>query len=250
MISFDSILEIEESDICTEPFNHIVIDDFFSEPFAEKLAEQFPSYENDLWYKYDSPLEVKRAMNSWDKFPAETFQAFWILCQPKFAYLLSRKFNTQLHADVGLNGGGWHMHGHGGKLNIHQDYSIHPKMNMQRKLNIIIYLSPEWDWTWNGGLEFWSHDEKENRPKELVKTIDVRFNRAVIFDTTQNSWHGFPQPIMCPEGTYRKSIAVYYVKNPDVGANPRTRALYAPTKDQENDPNVLRLIEMRKGINR
>jgi len=250
MISYDAILEIENGELCEEPFNHIIIDDFFTEDFAIKLSNQFPEYNNSPWYNYDNPLEVKRAMNFWDKFPPETFQAFWILCQQKFAFLLSRKFNAQLHADYGLNGGGWHMHGRGGKLNIHQDYSIHPKMNMQRKLNIIIYLSQEWDCDWNGGLQFWSHDEEDFRPKELVKTIDVRFNRAVIFDTTQNSWHGFPEPITCPEGVYRKSIAVYYVMNPTLNADTRTRALYFPTKEQENDPNVLRLIELRRDVQR
>jgi len=70
----------------------------------------------------------------------------------------------------------------------------------------------------------------------------------VIFDTTQNSWHGFPKVIDCPENVFRKSIAVYYVMTPEYGAETRTRALYAPTKEQENDPNVLRLIELRKGV--
>ena len=62
-----------------------------------------------------------------------------------------------------------------------------------------------------GGLEFWSHDEENNRPLEKVKVVEPVFNRAVLFDTTQNSWHGFPQPITFPEGKMRKSFAVYYM---------------------------------------
>ena len=44
----------------------------------------------------------------------------------------------ELEADYGLHGGGVHMHKTGDYLNVHLDYDIHPKVPMQRKLNIII----------------------------------------------------------------------------------------------------------------
>ena len=37
------------------------------------------------------------------------------------------------------------MHKAGGNLAIHLDYSIHPKMNLQRKLNLILYLEEDYD---------------------------------------------------------------------------------------------------------
>jgi hypothetical protein len=55
--------------------------------------------------------------------------------------MLSKKLDLFLYPDPGLHGGGWHMHGAGGNLNPHLDYSIHPKSGLMRKLNIIIYLS-------------------------------------------------------------------------------------------------------------
>ena len=137
------------------------------------------------------------------------------------------------------------MIGRGGKLNIHLDYSIHPKLKLQRKLNLILYLSEDWNISWGGSLEFWSHNQELNRPNQREVTIENIFNRAVIFDTTQNSWHGFPNPLTCPEDKYRKSIAVYYLTDPPEGTDSRLRALYAPTKDQENDANILSLIQKR-----
>lgn len=130
-------------------------------------------------------------------------------------------------------------------MNVHLDYSIHPKLKLQRKLNLILYLSENWDSQWGGGLELWSHNKETNKPDNKVVTIDNIFNRAILFDTTQNSWHGFPTPLTCPEGIYRKSIAVYYLTDPPEGVDPRPRALYAPTKEQENDLNILTLIEER-----
>jgi Rps23 Pro-64 3,4-dihydroxylase Tpa1-like proline 4-hydroxylase len=150
-----------------------------------------------------------------------------------------------LYPDIGLHGAGWHIHGTGGKLNVHLDYSLHPKLNLQRKLNLILYLTEDWDSSWGGGLELWSHDEQTNKPKKCEKVIDNVFNRAVIFDTTQNSWHGFPEPITCPEGTYRKSIAFYYLTDPPENVDKRKRALYAPYKEQETNVEILELIKKR-----
>jgi Rps23 Pro-64 3,4-dihydroxylase Tpa1-like proline 4-hydroxylase len=142
------------------------------------------------------------------------------------------------------------MHGKGGKLNIHQDYSIHPKIPYERKLNIIIHLSQNWKPEWGGGIEFWSHNEETNKPKEMVKKYDLKFNRAVIFDTTQHSWHGLPEPLKCPEDHFRKTLAIYYVQSPSETVCDRFRALFVPTKEQENDASVLDLIEKRKSIKR
>jgi Rps23 Pro-64 3,4-dihydroxylase Tpa1-like proline 4-hydroxylase len=125
------------------------------------------------------------------------------------------------------------------------DYSIHPKLKLQRKLNLILYVTENWNPEWGGGLELWSHNNQTNRPDKKIKTLDNIFNRAVLFDTTQNSWHGFPEPLECPEGVYRKSLAVYYLTEPPEGTDPRPRALYAPTEEQENNPEILKLIEER-----
>ena len=35
-------------------------------------------------------------------------------------------------------------------------------------------------------------------------------NHAVIFTTDERSLHGFPDPLRCPEGAARKSLAFYY----------------------------------------
>ena len=62
-----------------------------------------------------------------------------------------------LISDPGLNGGGWHIHKQGGKLNTHLDYSLHPKLVLQRKINIIIYLNSCWKKNWGGNLGLWGN---------------------------------------------------------------------------------------------
>ena len=228
-----------------DPFDHWVIEDLTPIETAKQLSADFVDYYNKDWFEYNNPLEVKKTCNNWWDFPPTTYKYIEYLNSPDFVSWLEEITGIYgLHADPGLHGAGWHMHGAGGKLNVHLDYSLHPKLDLERKLNLIYYLSEDWDPSWGGNLQFWSGDER--KANTHVKTVDCLFNRAILFDTTQNSWHGFPDRIQCPEGSYRKSIAMYYLVEPQASARPdRKRALYTPSKEQENNPEILELIESR-----
>lgn len=231
------------------PFYYHIIDNFFDYDIAKKIESEFPQYQSNEWIHYNNPLEKKKTCNNWCQFKEETYKTFYYLNSLEFIDKLKKITGIKnLYPDIGLHGGGLHISGNGDKLNIHLDYSIHPKLKLQRKLNLIIYLSEEWDCDWGGSLEFWSHNCSSNKPNKKVVSIDSIFNRAVIFDTTQNSWHGFPQKLTCPSDKYRKSLAVYYLTDPPKGTDTRSRALYAPDKNQENDPEILNLIEKRANL--
>ena len=234
-----------------KPFNHIVIDNFWRPEIAQELVAEFPDYNSDVWTAhYHNPLEDKKACNHWDRFPKTTYQAFDYLNGDGFTNIVEHITDTWgIKNDIGLHGGGWHCHHKGGKLNIHLDYSIHPKLKLERHFNLIIYMTPNWNPKWGGGLELWGSDETGS-PSQCVTTIENKFNRAVIFDTTQNSWHGLPEQLNCPEGINRQSLAIYYLTDPDSSANPRPRALYAPHKEQANDPEILKFIEKRSRLSK
>ena len=229
------------------PFDYAIIDGFFKPRVAAGLAAEFPDFDGKAWHVYDNAIEVKKTCNDWNAFPRLTYRVFAALNSGAFLRLLEGALSpqTRLYPDVGLNGGGWHIHKRGGKLNTHLDYSIHPKLGLQRKLNLIVYLNPDWRAEWGGALGFWGN-ENAHAPGELVADIACEYNRAVIFDTTQNSWHGPPRPIECPERQYRKSLAVYYLCDPPADA--RGKALFAPTAEQQGDEQVRDLIEKRADI--
>lgn len=228
------------------PFEHYIIDNFVSNELAVKLYNQFPNYYSKNWYSYNNPLEQKKAIQTWGSFPAETYQFLMMLCSEDFVKQLRDLTGcNDIIPDYGLHGAGWHISTRGDHLNVHQDYSIHPLADMQRKFNIIVYLTPDWNPAWGGNLEFWSHDSETEQAKEKVVSVDCKFRRAVLFDTTQNSWHGFPKTITCPNGIYRKSIAMYYLTSINETAKSNKRALYAPRKDQENDEQIKELISKR-----
>lgn len=231
------------------PFDHCIIDNFFQRKIAIQLENEFPNFNSDKWHNYNNAIEVKRTCNNWNLFPPITYKVFNYLNSDDFLTTLREVIfkNKKLYADVGLNGGGWHIHKQGGKLNTHLDYSLHPKLGLQRKLNIIIYLNSNWKKEWDGNLGLWSNESNKN-PGNLVKEIVPKFNRAVLFDTTQNSWHGLPNPLKCPINEFRKSIAVYYLCKPPKNVNKRGKALFAPTNAQLDDKSVIDLIKKRSDI--
>jgi Rps23 Pro-64 3,4-dihydroxylase Tpa1-like proline 4-hydroxylase len=241
--------EIKESFQSSIPFNHVVIDNFFIPEVADKISEEFPDFYDSSLNDHHSPLEIKKTMNRWDRFPPTTYRAFSFLNSRNFVERLSHLVDRDdLVSDPGLNGGGWHMHTRGGNNNIHLDYNVHPKLNLQRKLNIIVYLTKDWQSAWKGGLELWSHDEVQKEPLQKVHTIENKFNRAIVFDTTQNSWHGLPNSIECPLGVVRKSIAAYYLCAAPAITEERGRALFAPREEQKNDESIKELIKKRASV--
>jgi Rps23 Pro-64 3,4-dihydroxylase Tpa1-like proline 4-hydroxylase len=231
------------------PFDHCVINNFFEEKIAYKLESEFPDYNDKVWHEYSNAIEVKKACNNWNAFPSLTYKVFDYLNSKEFVDTLSTALfgSPILSSDSGLNGGGWHIHKRGGKLNTHLDYSLHPKLNLQRKLNIIIYLNSQWQSAWGGHLGLWGNKSGE-QPGDLQKEIEPIFNRAIIFDTTQNSWHGLPNYLACPENQFRKSLAVYYLCEPPMIFDTRKKALFTPNEDQKGDDEVLKLIKTRANV--
>jgi hypothetical protein len=217
------------------PFWHCIVDDFFAD--AINLAREFPAKDDDCWFRYDNPLEVKQTCNDWHHFKPETYKAFQYLLSPHFTEILERLTKADLMPDVGLHGGGLHQHGRGGKLNVHLDYNLHPKLHLQRRLNLIVYLTPGWKPEWGGHLGLYKD------PDTLVKAVEPKFNRAIIFDT-RGSWHGLPAPLTCPADVTRNSFAVYYLCEPDT-TDSRSRALFAPTAEQKGNADVDQLIRQR-----
>ena len=201
-----NISELKQQFIKAEPFENIIIPNFLNADFAETLYEQFPeSCEN--WHKYENPLEVKYAFDAIHLLPDELKNLFYYLSSNQMIQVFSLLTDIQtLEYDPFLHGAGLHAHPKHGRLNLHLDYEKHPHSGKERRINIILYLSKDWNPSWNGATELWD----KNLENCVVKS-PVIFNTAIIFKTKDISYHGLPDKISCPENTMRKSFAYYYV---------------------------------------
>lgn len=239
---------LTNGEILAEPFTHTVVDSFLPNKLAEKLFEEFPDFNDDVWFNYNNKIEDKKLLSDWRKFPEHTYQLFTFLNSPAVLEIVSTMFGARVYPDHGLHGGGWHIHANGGKLNPHLDYSIHPTLKQQRKVNLIIYLCKDWKEEYGGHFGLYEQAKEGKRSGDLVKEISMGFNKAVLFDTTQKSWHGLSREVNCPENIFRKSLAVYYLTDPPQDVDSRSRALFSPTEAQRGDEAILELIEKRSDI--
>ena len=230
-------------------YSHCVIDNFLQESVADKIAEDFPTYDSGMYNgTYNNQIELKRTCNIWDRFPQSIYQLIYWLNSKQFTDLLvGLTGTTNLYTDPGIHGGGLHCYPQSGKLNPHLDYSIHPKLHLQRKYNLIIYLTPQWQTAWGGDFGIWNSDS--SGPTTVFRTVSPMFNRAVIFDTTQRTWHGLTTAVESPAGITRNSIAMYYLTDPPTDVDPRSRALFAPTEQQKDDVEIRELIARRSIAN-
>ena len=193
-----------------QPFGHVVIDDFLDPSLARQLLEQFPAFERGNHIGDDgkpggkSTVERMRALG-----PAYT-SVDDIIQTPDFLALIGRITGIDgLLYDPFYLGGGTHENRHGQGLHAHIDFNYHPSERWHRRLNLIVYLNHEWEEGWGGMLDLYRDPYADAKPTVRVAPL---FNRCVIFETTEDSWHGFDQ-ILLPEQSRaltRKSIALYF----------------------------------------
>lgn len=216
------------------PYPHIVLENFLDpETLRECIAEFNKLNETDGWINYKHYNEDKRGLNKIDLLPATIKGTINELNSPAFVNWLSQITGIKgLMKDEGLEGGGIHQSTRGGFLNIHADFTVHPHhRNWQRRVNVLVYLNPEWQEEWGGKLELWDTEMKACEAKVLPV-----FNRCVIFNTDADSYHGHPEPMTCPEGVYRRSIALYYYTEE---ANPYRRATYYQARPGDGSNKLL-----------
>lgn len=194
--------------INANPYPHIVIKNFFDKGFLSQVVKEFPDLSKiESSINYNNKNEVKFANNKKKVFKKNTKLLFKYLNSKQFLNFMQvlTSIKEKLLADNTLSGGGLHEIKRGGILKVHTDFNKHPSKNLDRRVNVLIYLNKNWKKNFGGDLELWN--KKMNRCKKKIKPI---FNTMVIFSTNDYTNHGHPNKLRCPNNFSRKSIATYY----------------------------------------
>jgi Rps23 Pro-64 3,4-dihydroxylase Tpa1-like proline 4-hydroxylase len=192
------------------PFKHVVVEGFFKTEVAEALLRDFPAF------------DPKRALNEAGEVGNKAVNEQIETLSPTYAaiadYLRSEAFLKltsdltgipSLLPDISMYGGGTHENRHGQGLNPHIDFNCDPRTKLHRRLNLLVYLNKEWDANWGGSIEL--HSNPRRPDKNEVTSFTPDFNRAVMFETNEYSWHGFPTIKLPADKRHltRKSISIY-----------------------------------------
>lgn len=234
---------LRNSFLNAQPFEHLIIDNFLEESYAEKISNLFPNLD-DLWHKYENPIEVKYTYDDINFLDIELKNYFYYLSTEEVINLIKSISNiNNLEYDNYLHGAGLHLHPRYGRLNLHLDYEKHIYSGKERRLNIILFMNKEWDKNWNGANELWNTDVT----KCIVKT-EVKFNRAILFKTNDISWHGVPDIIKCPNNIFRKTIAFYFVSELNSEKSEeqyRKKAKFIKRPQESYNENIQKLYDIR-----
>lgn len=192
-----------------KPFPHVVIDNFLPEAEAEALESSFPLPHAIPWKDKTHEHSKKLASNKEENMPPAIRQ-FLLQCNSStfISFLQDLTGIAPLIPDPHYEGGGMHQIEPGGYLDVHADFNYHHVYNLDRRLNMLLYLNKNWKEEYGGHLELW-----DNKAHACVKRVLPVFNRCVIFSTSDYSFHGHPKPLTCPAGETRKSLALYYYTN-------------------------------------
>jgi Rps23 Pro-64 3,4-dihydroxylase Tpa1-like proline 4-hydroxylase len=194
-----------------QPFPHIVLDDFFPNNFLDKIIDNFPEHKEAYVNHKSSNQYLKKGYRPQELLKNPCTHYLSLLNSTPILHFLEKLTNISgLIPDPYYTGGGLHETLTGGHLDIHVDFSLHKKLNVARRLNMIIFLNKDWKPEYGGNLELW-----DTEIKGKVVEIEPLYNRCVIFNTDEHSYHGQPQPIDCPSNMTRRSIALYYYTTTD-----------------------------------
>jgi hypothetical protein len=199
---------LREQVLGAEPFPFFCIDDFLTPAFAEEVHDAFPDFaEAARMGREFAAVNERRKVQICDAalFPQPIATLHAALASHDFLARLSHVFGIpNLRADDQLVGGGIHMTGPHGWLDVHTDFNFIPERRLHRRLNILIYFNKGWQPEWGGALELW-----DQQVKVCHHTLQPAFNRCVVFATSETSNHGVTA-LSCPDGRARKSFAAYY----------------------------------------
>lgn len=222
MIDFDTVdREFKNQHvnyIGAKPFAHIALDGIFNNEILREISNEFPQPDAMSGAFAGEIQGGKYTESDWLKFGPLT-QQFVATCNsgPFLRSLTALTGIDGLIADPYLAGGGQHQTAQNGRLKVHSDFNVHLFLNLTRRLNMLVYLNDGWEQSWGGSLELWNR-EMTKAEVSVLPTL----GKVVIFSTTDESFHGLPDPISPPPGEYRRSLAFYYFTADGTTPDPRS----------------------------
>ena len=187
------------------PYPHICIDNFLPPEVLEQCLRDLEDV-RETETQFSRPQENLKSSYIPERLPVYTKNLFYAFNSRPFIMFLEAMTGIKgLIPDPYFAGAGIHRVGNGGHLDIHADFNHHQQMNLERRLNVLIYLNHDWKAEWGGSFEIW---DKQMSSKQ--KSFAPVFNRMVTFSTGSDTFHGNPDPVAHPDGKPRQSIALYY----------------------------------------
>lgn len=228
---------------------YCIIDNILDDNYLKQIMSEIINSSKDNWDRYENPFEKKFTWRNKNNLPPLCKELFDSLHNKEFIEFLSEFTGYKLQEDKSKNWWGIHTFQNGDKLDIHVDAGRHPENNLKKIITLGIYISNNWNKECGGEIDFWTGDNSSNNDAKIYEkiiSIEPKFNRMVIFENNDYSWHGASTPCVCNENQHRIFLTCSYLTDIDdsIHKNNRKKAFFVKLPNEVADPekDKLRLL--------
>ena len=204
-------------------YNLLLLDNFLTKDVTSLLSEELDNIPLEKCKHFTRAKSCMYEYNNLDDTPIQDLTIQALHSSTFIKWLENITGIEKLIPDPHLIGAGYAKSFCGDSLKIHSDFNWNEQLQLHRKVSIVIYLNDNWKEEWGGQLNFY-----DTKRKKINTTVPIKFGNCVIWGYNNLAFHGYPEPIQCPENVSRKCLRLfYYVSNAkhDVN-NPPHRSLY------------------------
>lgn len=204
------------------PFRHLVVDGFLPGALARGVARELPRPDDEAFTEgrvggdgVAICRDPERLGPSWARVDALTRSADFLAALGEACGV------ADLRRNEAGDCGGLFRYAPDSEMDVHvdsNDVDVHcAQTGHRRKINLLLYLTPGWREDWGGGFDLYAAPSRAP-----VKSVAPLFNRCVLFDSHDRSWHGVA-PITLPRsarGTARFALILNYFSTDRRGTRP------------------------------
>src|SRR3954469_15883596 len=140
--------------LAATPFPHVVLDDVLPDALLDEVAAEFPPADDDSWKLEGTTAQLKQQWRDANRLPPVAAAFVGLLQSSPFVSFLDRLTGIDgLIGDPHCHEAGLHQTAAGGFLKVHADQPVQPVLRLQRRVNVIVYLTGV---GWRSGAASWS----------------------------------------------------------------------------------------------
>lgn len=204
--SAEHLVRLREDYVNAEPWPHVVVTDVFPSELVQQVCSEVRRLDRSQMRVSHTTRHTKLETTARDQLGPATLALQDYLDGPEFLESISNLTGiADLQPDPSHYAAGVHETPEGGKTMVHIDFARHPETHLHHRVNVLLYLNPEWQDDWGGQLELWPTDMSR-----VGARIQPLANTMVIWETHGGTLHGLPDPVAGPPGTSRFALASYY----------------------------------------
>jgi len=234
-----------------KPYRYVVIDNFFTDEVANQLCDDYPSEDDRRWYRFRDKIEgiknvLEQGMYGISK--KEDMSNLWVDALLKINSIEYCKIVEQITGlskiipDIHNDGiGQWtglRTMKKGSYQLIHSDARLHPHLKLEKKLTIVGWLNRDWKESDSGYLEVWNDEMTE-----CIEKVDPLFNRVILFENTEKSYHGVPEV-----NSYRKSFLLSLLRDTKEYQEIRPKALFVKRPYEQDEELIDKIATTRANL--